>query len=208
MNSYSQFPLFQSHLDLAHQYWKRIVKTGDTVIDATCGNGYDTVALARLALDEDKGWLLAIDKQPDAIKAAKARLADEFSGKILQRVRFETRCHSQFPEDLKKESVALVAYNLGYLPGGDKTMTTMVRTTLQSFETVLSFIRYGGAISITCYPGHPEGRAEEEKVIAFSASLDPRLWSCCLHQWSNRRNAPSLLLCQKGEEINKNRLIA
>jgi tRNA G37 N-methylase Trm5 len=200
MKSFSQFPLFQSHLDLAHHYWKKIVKPGDIVIDATCGNGYDTLFLAQLLLEDEKGLLIAIDKQPEAIEAVKARLAAQISGRRLPCIRYETRCHSRFPDDLDKESVALAVYNLGYLPGGDKTMTTMCPTTHQSLEAALPLIQHGGAVSITCYPGHSEGKREEEMIIEFSSNLDPRIWSCCLHKWCNRRLSPSLLICQKAEK--------
>lgn len=197
MNYYNRFPLFQSHLDLAHNYWSKVVKTGDTVIDATCGNGHDTLILAKLALNDEKGELIAIDVQPQAIESTKTRLATELPELILGRIRFVAGCHSQFPGDIEKESVALIVYNLGYLPGGDKTVTTTCPNTLQSLEAALPLIGIGGMISITCYPGHSEGKREEEMLIEFSRTLDPRLWSCCLHSWINRQASPSLLVCQK-----------
>ncbi len=70
----ARFPLFQSHLDLAHDYWRRIVRPGDTVIDATCGNGADTLMLAKLALTESSGHLYALDIQESAIEETKQRL--------------------------------------------------------------------------------------------------------------------------------------
>ncbi|MCE2982425.1 MAG: rRNA methyltransferase, partial [Parachlamydia sp.] len=42
---HARYPLFQSHLDLAHAYWDKLIRPGHIVIDATCGNGHDTLKL-------------------------------------------------------------------------------------------------------------------------------------------------------------------
>lgn len=192
------FPLFQNHLDLAHQYWTKLVKPGDIAIDATCGNGYDTLILAQLCLTAHSGTVLAIDISPKAIKLTRQLLESRLAPEIIQRVDFIQKCHSTFPEIIQTQSVKLITYNLGYLPGGgDKTQTTKVETTLQSIKNGLSLIVDGGAISITCYPGHLEGEKEENQILSFVSSLDARQWHCCHHRWLNRQKAPSLLLIQK-----------
>lgn len=194
----AKFPLFQSHLDLVYSYWQKLVQTGDTIIDATCGNGLDTLKLAQLCLGKEKGWLYAIDILPKAIDLTQTHLRNMLDETILQRVRFVEGCHSNFPEEIQPESVKLIVYNLGYLPGGgDKTRTTMLETTLESVEKGMTLIQPGGAISLTLYPGHPEGRREEENIISFAKELDPLLWNCCHHQWPNRQKSPSLLLLQR-----------
>jgi len=192
------FPLFQSHLDLAHSYWKSIILPGDCVVDATCGNGHDTLFIAQLALNEEKkGLVIAIDTQKQAIEATRERLATSLSSELLPSVSFINQCHSQFPDDLPKESVKLIVYNLGYLPGGDKSLTTQNKTTLESLAQALTLICRGGAISITCYPGHPEGKVEEQLILEFISTLDPKKWNCCHHRWMNRKQSPSLLLIQR-----------
>ncbi len=180
------FPLFKSHLDLAHHYWKQLVQPGDVVVDATCGNGQDTLFLASL----QPGCLYALDIQEDALANTKALL-----GAVTQVV-FHRGCHSQFPEEIRPQTVKLFVYNLGYLPGGDKTLTTLSETTLLSLKRALDLVMPGGAISVTCYPGHPEGALEESKILEWVQGLDRRVWSCCHHRWCNRAKAPSLLLIQ------------
>ena len=192
------FPLFQSPIDLAHAYWQNLVIPGDCVIDATCGNGHDALVLAKLVSNEDvNGSLIAIDKQPSALTATQQRLASHLSAQQLTHMHFISGCHSAFPADLTEGSVKLIVYNLGYLPGGDKTLTTCRDTTLQSLAAALPLLCAGGALSITCYPGHAEGKIEEERVLEFAATLDNHAWSCCLHRWVNRRTAPTLLLIQR-----------
>jgi len=195
--SRSQFPLFQSHLDLAHRYWQEIIRPGDHVVDATCGNGHDTLALAKMAITPEKGRVTAIDIQPNAIEATKKLVQTQLSYEITSRIDFVTGCHSFLENQFPRQSIKLIVYNLGYLPGTDKSLTTNVHTTWQSIQEALELIAYGGAISVTCYPGHPEGKLEEDYLIQQVALLDPKEWSCCHHRWLNRRSSPSLLLLQR-----------
>jgi SAM-dependent methyltransferase len=195
----SSFPLFQSHLDLAHTYWAQIVQMGDTVIDATCGNGHDTLKLCQLALSFDKGKVYALDIQEQAIKSAHQFIQSYLESSLAQHVIFQQRCHSIFPDDISPASVKLVVYNLGYLPGGNKAKTTEMETTLQSLRQAQDLLLPGGVISITCYSGHAEGAKEQEGVLAYASQLPPKEWSCCQHIWLNRQHAPSLLLIQKAK---------
>lgn len=193
-----QFSLFQSHLDLACQYWTRILQPGDTVIDATCGNGWDTLALAKLCLTPHEGKMYAIDIQEQAIESTKRLLAQELPEPIRDRIEILQGSHASFPVKIEPETIKLIVYNLGYLPGGgNKALTTCTESSLTSLEQALHLLRPGGAISVTCYPGHEEGTREENHLTAFAESLDPRLWSCCHHRWVNRRLSPSLLLIQR-----------
>lgn len=194
---YERYPLFHSHIDLAHKHWKSLVKQGDTVIDATCGNGHDTLVLAQLTLTSNAGQLFALDLQQEAIDASKQMLLGRLGRDIYDKIHFVQGCHSRFPDEVAPHSVKLIAYNLGYLPGGDKSKTTQTETTLESIKQAQELIQDGGLISITCYPGHEEGKREEDHIMDFSTKLDPKKWSCCYHRWSNRTNAPSLLLIQK-----------
>lgn len=191
------FPLFQSHLDLAYAYWSQIILVGDCVIDATCGNGHDTLKLSRLALSPEEGKVYSIDIQEEAINKTNLNISSQLESNLHHRVIFKRQCHSSFPIEIPKESVKLVVYNLGYLPGGDKQKTTELMTTLQSIQAALPLLKNGGALSITCYPGHAEGAHEQKELLAYASTLPPQNWSCCHHSWSNRRESPSLLLIQK-----------
>ena len=199
---FAKFPLFQSHLDMAHSYWQRIVLPGDTVIDATCGNGHDTLALARMALTPEMGALYGLDIQPKAVEGCRRILQENLPADTLTRVTLHTGCHSCFPASISPHSVRLIVYNLGYLPGGDKSLTTAAESTIASLEAAKGLLMPGGALSITCYPGHAEGLREEGVVFEWSAKLEPQEWSCCHHRWLNRKKAPSLLFVQKGMETS------
>lgn len=54
--------------------------------------------------------------------------------------------------------IRLVAFNLGYLPGGDKTIITKSETTHLALEAAKRILKAGGLISLVVYVGHPGGR--------------------------------------------------
>ncbi|MBS4163521.1 putative rRNA methylase YtqB [Candidatus Protochlamydia amoebophila] len=191
------FPLFQSHLDLAHDYWRRILQPNDQVIDATCGNGNDTLKLCQLLLSNGTGKVYVFDNQSDAIDKTKALLREHLNLDQFKQIHFILGCHSKFSDYVLPNTIKLIVYNLGYLPGGDKKKTTLTSTTLLSLQNSLNLIKPGGMICITCYPGHAEGLLEEKTLLKFALNLSPMEWSCCYHSWINRRQSPSLLLLQK-----------
>lgn len=190
---------FQPHIQLAHHYWLECLRPGDSAIDATCGNGHDTLVLCKLLLSSNAGHVYALDIQKQALATTLSRLQGHFTENQLQNVHLIKECHSHLDRISLKNSasIRLIVYNLGYLPGGDKSQTTLVHTTLQSLQSACERVMSGGLISITCYPGHPEGLIEEHAITVWAASLSRQKWNCCHHRWINRDKAPSLLLLQK-----------
>ena len=145
-----QFPLFKDHIQLAHHYWNLFLQSGDTVIDSTCGNGHDSLFLAKKILTDSKtGKLYLIDLQETAILNTEKLLNAHLSSEQMQHVHFLHASHAIFPDSIFPSSVSLIVYNLGYLPGGDKSFTTSTTSTLESIKNATSLIKPGGVISIT-----------------------------------------------------------
>ncbi|MBA3238939.1 MAG: class I SAM-dependent methyltransferase [Parachlamydiaceae bacterium] len=183
------------HLQLAHTNWQQYLSIGDSAIDATCGNGHDTLELCKLALSNTNGHIFAFDIQAAALETTALRLRENLSPTIFNRVTLLKKCHSDLTLPFEfEEPIKLIVYNLGYLPGADKAQTTCVQSTLRSLKSATTLLAPGGLISITCYPGHPEGALEEEALLEFAAKLPRETWNCCHHRWINRQRAPSLLL--------------
>ena len=91
----------------------------------------------------------------------------------------------------------LIVYNFGYLPQGDKSITTLVQSSKDSVHAALDLLMPGGVISATLYPGHPEGMREQTALLDMAARLDPSRWGVTWHTWPNRTLSPTLLLLQK-----------
>jgi Putative rRNA methylase len=191
------FPLFQSHLDLAHSYWEDLLQKGDWAIDATCGAGNDTVQLAKLLHHRGGGGVVAMDIQEEAIARTQRLVEQSLPLEARLLVHLYHQSHSDFPQVVAEKSVKLIVYNLGYLPGSDKKLTTMTQTTLESVKKAMGLLHLGGALSITCYPGHAEGALEEKALLSMTETLSSAIWNVCYHSFPNRLRAPTLLLIQK-----------
>ncbi|HEY4255304.1 MAG TPA: class I SAM-dependent methyltransferase [Chlamydiales bacterium] len=178
------------HLLLAHQLWESHLKPTDLAIDMTVGNGHDTLFLVKLL---PEGQVIGFDIQEKAIEATRTRT----EGHSL-RVQLFSCSHTELKNISLPDSPRLIVYNLGYLPGGDHSITTQVDTTLESLDDALALLDLGGALSITCYPGHDEGKREEEAVFAWAKSQDGV--NVSIHQWLERERAPSLVWVKKGLE--------
>lgn len=171
------------HLKLSKNLWKELLSSGDLVIDATCGNGHDTLFLADICS------VIALDIQIEALQNTEKRLQEH--GK---KAAFHRMGHEHIDTLFLPHPPKLVVYNLGYLPGADKTLTTKTETTLKSTQKALDLLAPGGALSITCYPGHEEGAIEEKKLLEWGKSLDPLKWKVSHHRSLNgAATSPSLL---------------
>jgi SAM-dependent methyltransferase len=185
--------LIFNHLKVAHLYWKEILKPGDWAIDATCGTGQDTLYLAKLG----GAGVISLDIQEEALRRAKKLLEDELAQVELAKVHLMLHSHATFPKLASEQRVKLVVYNLGYLPGGDKSLTTKPPSTLESIRQAAELIASGGALSITFYVGHPTGQEEFDLIAPLLAALPFSEWNICQHCWVNRPSSPILFLLQK-----------
>lgn len=186
-------PSYRPHLKLAHDHWKQIVEEGAILIDATCGNGNDSLFLAKL----NPSILYCIDVQAEALAATKELLSEKITQDEMKHIKLIQGSHASFPKVIHPGTVKLIVYNLGYLPGGDKAKSTMTETTLESLGNAIQLVCNGGMISVTCYPGRPEGEKEEGQVLSFASNLDRKEWTCCHHRWINKPKSPTLLLIKK-----------
>lgn len=147
---------------IAHEAIAAVLHEGDTAIDATAGNGHDALMLARLV--GESGRVIAFDVQSDAISATRARLTEHAQDKQVLLVQ---DTHANIAAHTTPESVAVVMFNLGYLPGSDKTVTTQASDTLIALEASITALRSGGILSVMAYRGHEGGESETTQVAAF-----------------------------------------
>ena len=82
--------------------------------------------------------------------------------------------HSELLTNIPKiyhGKISLVTFNLGYLPGGDKSLTTLPSTTISALEQAVTLLKKGGALSIIAYAGHKEGAEEHQAIEQWLDSL-------------------------------------
>lgn len=170
--------------ELARVICEKYADKEAVAIDATCGNGNDTVWLA-----ERFGKVYAFDIQEKAVKATREKAVS----RDLDNVTVFCTGHQHMAENVH-EKAALIIFNLGYLPGGDKNIVTGTQTTLEAVRAALSLLKRDGLLCITMYPGHPQGAEEKEALMRLAAGLDKGIYHCVRTDMVNQPdNAPEIL---------------
>lgn len=164
---------------------------GARAVDATMGNGKDTLWLCRQV--GDTGRVYAFDVQPEAVDRTRALLEKEG---VLGRAALFCAGHERMAE-LVKEPVDAVMFNLGWLPGAAHRITTLAPTTLAAADAALSILKPDGLVTICVYPGHDEGARELEALKAWAAGLDPARYDALLQCYMNQPNCPPQLIAVK-----------
>jgi len=157
-----------------HDYLNAHLKSGDRAIDATAGNGYDTVQLAKLV--GSSGNVTAIDIQPNAIEATERQL--QVKG-LLQQTELRIGDHAEILQTLCKDfaqTISAITFNLGYLPGSDKRIQTNPDTTLQALDASRELLKPGGHLLVTAYRGHDGGQAEADRVAEWMLKIRGNGW--------------------------------
>lgn len=170
-----------------HHFIKEQIKPGDFCIDATAGNGYDTLLLCQLV--GEKGHVLAFDIQPDALKHTRERLAE---ANLQDRADLILDSHSHLSRYAVKNSISCIVFNLGYLPNGDHTISTRPQSTVKALEESLLLLKKGGIISLCIYSGKDSGFKERDTVLAYLKTLEPRRFIVIMSQYYNRPNDPPI----------------
>lgn len=182
--------LLSRPMTCAHDWISRVVLPGDTVVDATAGNGHDTVFLARLA--GPSGQVHAFDIQEKALRATRDRLTEE--GLLTPAIHLHPASHDRMAE-LVPGPVTAAVFNLGYLPGGDKKTVTRTDSTLAALEQAAALIAPNGILSVMCYPGHEGGDREAEAVETFLSGLPHHSWRTGKYQLLNTSTPAPFQIC-------------
>jgi predicted methyltransferase len=151
-----------------------VVAPGMRVVDATVGNGHDTLFLARKV--SPGGQVIGFDVQQAAIDATRRRLDAAGLGAAVE---LRLAGHQHLADVLPTQwhgSVAAVMFNLGYLPGGDKRLVTQPDTTRRALDGASRVLGPTGLLSVIVYPSHAGGDAEAEAVAQWMSGR-PAGWS-------------------------------
>ncbi|CAN5811966.1 class I SAM-dependent methyltransferase [soil metagenome] len=166
---------------------------GDVAIDATVGNGHDTLYLARCV--GASGMVFGFDIQEAALEAARSRILE---AGLEAQTRLILASHDTMADWLESyvpgRRVRAVMFNLGYRPGGDRSKITRPETTLPALDTALQLLSSGGLLTIVLYPGHPGGLVESEAVQEWVQSQILHCSSVLRYEFLNPKSPPPILL--------------
>ena len=175
-----------------HKYFiMKHLKEGDTVVDFTMGNGNDTLFLSKAV--GESGKVYAFDIQPQALESSRGLLERENAPKNYTLI---LDSHSNV-KDYVSEKICIGMFNLGFLPGGDKSITTKRDTTMVAIEAAIDLLDADGALLIAVYPGHEEGTIEGNLIDEFLATLDRKQLCACKFKIVNSPTSPFFFLVER-----------
>lgn len=177
-------------LDLAKSFLQTAKIPRDGVLaDFTMGNGHDTAWLCSLV---PEGKVYAFDIQEAAVASTRKRLDD--LGLTNARLIHDSHANAINYIDTPIDAGM---FNLGYLPGGDKTVTTKRESTLGAVTDAISLLKKGGVLVVSVYPGHEEGRIEGELLTERLSGLDKQFYCVTLLRLINSPDASFILAVEK-----------
>lgn len=172
-------------LEITHYFAKKAAEPGDTVIDATMGNGHDTLFLSKLV--GEKGKVYAFDIQDKAVQNTSKLLEKEG----MTNAELILSGHENM-EEYVHEEVSAVMFNLGYLPGGDHSLGTVADTTIKAIESAMRLVKKHGVITIGVYYGGDSGFDEKNSVMDYIAQIDFKKFTVLTLDYKNRPNCPPI----------------
>lgn len=140
-------------VELAHQLLIQVPER-TFALDATCGNGHDTLFLA-----QHYERVMGIDIQPLAIKRTLQRTSKCSNVKIL--LHPHETVHELIPNPIDA-----ILFNLGFLPGGDRRIITHKETTILALQRLLPLLKRGGKCILVLYSQHDQG-LESNSILAY-----------------------------------------
>ncbi|WP_400260326.1 tRNA (mnm(5)s(2)U34)-methyltransferase [Streptococcus mutans] len=171
-------------IELSHDFLSQVLDKNSIAIDATMGNGNDTVFLSHLAKK-----VYAFDVQEQALIKTREKL-EQLNIKNVQLILDGHQTINKYVT----EPIRAAIFNLGYLPSADKSIITQPATTLTAIKKILERLEIGGRLAIMVYYGHEGGDKEKDAVLNFVKELDQQHFTVMLYQPLNQINTPPFLV--------------
>lgn len=180
-------------LDIAKSFFYGKVCLSGVAVDFTMGRGHDTLFLSSLV---PEGKVYAFDIQKSALESTRKLLEEN----KVSNVELILDSHANAGNYIK-ESVNFAMFNLGYLPGGDKSVHTMTESTLRAVRTALSLLAPAGILTISVYPGHSEGKSEGDALEKELCEIDKQKFSILQCKMLNSPTSPYIIAIERNSKV-------
>lgn len=171
----------------SHALFRLQVPEEGLYIDATMGNGHDTLFLCQMA--GEKGKVLAFDIQEQALIATDRLLREHH---LRDRASLYLESHVYMDRYVQPESADGIFFNFGYLPGGDHALATRPDTSVEAVGKGLELLKKGGVMALCIYSGGDTGYEEKDKILEYLKTLDEKRYLVIVNSFYNRRKDPPL----------------
>ncbi|MEG1448655.1 MAG: class I SAM-dependent methyltransferase [Oscillospiraceae bacterium] len=170
-------------LDFSKTLLKQHINENSITADFTCGNGNDTVFLGM-----NSKRVYAFDLQKEATDCTKSLLEKN----NISNVTVINDGHENLDKYINEEIDAGI-FNLGYLPTGDRSITTNFATTKLAVTKALDKLKVGGVLVIVVYQGHKQGYAESEELLEFAKKLHSGKYTVLQYNFINKKLPPYII---------------
>jgi len=179
---------------LSHILLKSLTNGSGIYIDATAGNGYDTLFIAKML--KQNGSLFSFDISYQAVGNTKKLL--EENNISINNVNIINDSHENIDKYIGQNKIKAAIFNLGYRPHSDKTVKTMPASTILALGKILYRLECGGAVIICSYTGH-DGGEEDEQVFKYLCGMENKTYEISKTEMISRKHSPVLyLIIKKG----------
>ncbi|WIV10962.1 class I SAM-dependent methyltransferase [Proteiniborus sp. MB09-C3] len=189
------YKYFNNVVSIAKALMIKRISKGNIVVDATVGNGNDTLLLAQLVGEEGKVY--GFDIQESAINNTNLKLIENNFNESVYLIKDSHENIDQYVVD----KADLIVFNLGYLPGGSHDIVTKAETTVIALEKSLDLLKENGLLLVTTYVGHNEGKTEDRQINKYFSVIDQKKFNVLKFEFINQINYPPVLYC-----VEKNKL--
>lgn len=179
----------QRALHYSHTLLQEVIQTfpDGIFIDGTLGKGNDLAFI--VSQKNFHGHAYGFDVQQAAIEQASITLQNHSRYTLIH------DSHDTIDQHLADvPAIHGAIYNLGYLPGGDHSITTTFASTIASIHQVAAKLAKKGRILLVVYSGHPEGKLEKELLFEELTTWPQEQFQVLQYSFMNQRNNPPLLL--------------
>jgi len=185
-----------SLVNTAHDLIRDILRPGDIAIDATVGNGHDTLFLAEQIAPS--GHVYGFDIQQAAIDSTREKFRQAQLSDCLTLIQAS---HADMSDKIPAHlhgKINAIMFNLGYLPGGDKSVITLPDSTLTALTIAARILASNGIITLLAYPGHRGGDLETDQVKNWCEQLDTKQFEInTIYSTEHKDTAPRLFVIRK-----------
>ncbi|MEN8907092.1 MAG: class I SAM-dependent methyltransferase [Clostridiales bacterium] len=176
-------------LKQSHFYIEKIIKPNSILVDATAGNGNDTLFLAHKI--GEKGKIYSFDIQKVAIDFTMDKLMRD---NLSEKVDLVLDSHENIDKYIKCK-IDGAMFNLGYLPSGDHNISTEYRSTIKAIDKLLLLLNKNGIITIVIYHGGDSGFEEKRNLLEYLEKLNNKEFNVMKTEFINQSNHPPILIC-------------
>jgi hypothetical protein len=186
-----------SLLNTAHELVREVLRPGGIAIDATVGNGHDTAFLVEQA--GPSGKVFGFDVQQAAIESTRKKIASRPEAECLTLI---PASHADMADKIPSQyhgNIRAIMFNLGYLPGGDKSIITRTDSTLTALTAAARILSADGIITLLAYPGHLGGDEETDQVKNWCEQQDENQFKISIvYSAEHKESAPRLFVICAG----------